>query len=148
MNGTLWPFLTSWAVVNLVNLAQAAGFLSRRRYGMAVNHALGIAIAILALPATVAALGFLRAGTGWWIGAVLFDAFVALMLVVDYARPVEFRSPARPAILVPYLLLFFGSILAMGLSMFDVSRALWLVTVATTAGLLAAMLIGMRRGTA
>ena len=54
--------------------------------------------------------------------------FVALMVVVDYAWPVEFRSPPRYGILVPYLLLFFGSILLLGLPMFRLNRRLWLVT--------------------
>ena len=45
-------------------------------------------------------------------------AFVLLMLVVDYWRPVEFRNPPRPAVLVPYLVLFFGSILLMGIGVY------------------------------
>ena len=40
------------------------------------------------------------------------------MVVVDYVSPVEFRSPPRYGILVPYLMLFFGSILLMGIPMF------------------------------
>jgi hypothetical protein len=147
-SGPVWAALTTWAVVNLVCIAQSVGFLSRRRHGMAVNHRLGILIAFLAFPATVAGIGYAVAGSAWWIGAAVFDGFVALMLVVDYVRPVEFRSPARPSILVPYLLLFFGSILLMGLSMFDVSRPLWLVTVATSAVLVASMGIAMRQRTA
>jgi hypothetical protein len=82
------------------------------------------------------------------VGPALFDAFVALMLVVDYLWPVEFRTPPRPAILVPYLLLFFGSILAMGLSMFAVNRGLWLVTVVTSVALLGSIALAMRRGMA
>ena len=36
-----WAALTVWAVVNAVNLLQAAGFLSRVRTGsMAINHSL------------------------------------------------------------------------------------------------------------
>jgi hypothetical protein len=45
----------------------------------------------------------------------------------------------RYSILVPYLLLFFGAILLMGLPMFRMDRRLWLVTVATTILLLGAM---------
>jgi hypothetical protein len=78
----------------------------------------------------------------------VFDLFVALMLVVDYLWPVEFRRPAKPAILVPYLLLFFGSILVMGISMFELNRGLWLVTVATSVTLLGTMVRALRQGTA
>ena len=146
--GPWWASLTTWLVVNLVNLAQAAGFASRLRRGMAVNHVLGYLIAVLAVPATAALVGFVRAGSGWWVGPALFDAFVVLMLVVDYVRPVEFRQPRRTSILVPYLGLFFGSILGMGLEMFQVNRSLWLVTVATALVLLGTMGMAMRRGAA
>ncbi|MGM0385279.1 MAG: hypothetical protein ACQERF_04760 [Actinomycetota bacterium] len=82
------PFRQVWAVVNGVNLLQGIGFLSRiRTRGMAVNHALGFGLE---------GAPFLQ-----WIGAVVFLAFLLLMVRVDYLRPVEFRSPRRPGILVP-----------------------------------------------
>lgn len=91
---------------------------------------------------------FLEAHAGWlhWLGPAVYLAFIALMIVVDYARPVEFRTPQRPAILIPYLVLFFGAILLMGLPMFRLNRRMWLVTAATTALLLGSMAIAMRRG--
>ena len=55
-SGPWWAALTTWVVVNLVNVTQAVGFVSRRRHGMVVNYALGLVIAGLAVPAT-AALG-------------------------------------------------------------------------------------------
>ncbi len=147
-NGPWWAAVTTWVVVNLVNVTQAVGFASRASQGMVVNQALGVFIAVLSIPATVALIGYARAGSPWWIGLAVFDAFVALMLVVDYWWPVEFRQPARPVILIPYLLLFFGSILLMGLSMYRVKRRLWLVTVATSVLLLASMIFAMSQGTA
>jgi hypothetical protein len=75
---------------------------------MSVNRRLGLLIAVLAVPATVALSGYVAAGSRWWMGPAAFDAFVALMLVVDYVRPVEFRRPRRPEVLIAYLVLFFG----------------------------------------
>jgi hypothetical protein len=147
-SGPWWAALTTWVVVNLVNVVQAVGFVSRNRHGMVVNHALGVVIAGLAVPATAALVGYAHAGSPWWIGPAMFDAFVVLMLIVDYLRPVEFRRPVRPVILAPYLILFFGSILLMGLSMFDRNRGLWLVTVATSVVLLATMVRALNQGTA
>jgi len=144
-----WAALTVWALVNAVNLLQAAGFLSRLRAGdRAINHALGYVILALAVPAAMALFALVRAGASWlhWAGLVVFLLFLALMLVVDYARPVEFRAPPRPGILVPYLALFFSAILLMGLPMFRLDRALWLITIATTALLLGAMVLAMRKG--
>ena len=43
-------------------------------------------------------------------------------------------------------ILFFGSILLMGLPMFRMDRRLWLVTVATTVLLLSSMGVAMRKG--
>ena len=146
-----WAALTVWGVVNLVNISQAAGFLSRVRTGnMELNHAIGYVMIVLAIPSMVALIGFVREEAGWfhWIGPAVFVAFIVLMIVVDYAWPVEFRSPMRYDILVPYLILFFGSILLMGLPMFSMNRQLWLVTVATTILLLGSMGLAMQKGVA
>ncbi len=117
---------------------------------MAVNHVLGYGIILLGIPSSLALVGFVRAGADWLqsAGPAVFLAFVVLMVAVDYAWPVEFRAPARYVILVPYLVLFFGAILLMGLPMFRSNRRLWLVTVATTLMLVASMGIAMRKGVA
>jgi len=146
-----WAALSVWAVVNSVNVLQAVGFLSRLRSGsMTLNHRLGYGMIALAVPAVLALVALGRAGAGWlhWSGPAVYLAFIALMAVVDYARPVEFRAPVRAGILTPYLVLFFGAILLMGLPMFRLNRQLWLVTVATTVFLLASMGAAMRKGVA
>lgn len=144
-----WAPLVVWGIVNAVNLLQGAGFISRittRSY--AINHTLGYVMLALGVPAAVAlvALVWARAALLQWIGSAVFLVFLLLMLWVDYLRPVEFRSPPRPGILVPYLVLFFGAILLMGLPMYALDRRLWLVTVGTTIFLVAAMVAAMRAG--
>lgn len=144
-----WAALTVWGVVNVVNVLQSAGFLSRVATGsLAINHLLGLGIIALAIPAALAFVAFRRARTGWphWIGPAVFLAFLAFMIGVEYIWRVEFRSPMRSDILVPYLVLFFGSILLMGLPMFGMNRRLWLVTVATTVLLLGSMVAAMYKG--
>ena len=144
-----WAALTVWGVVNAVNVLQAAGFLSRVYTGsQAINHLLGYAILALGVPATVALVAFVRARAEWrqWIGLVMFLAFLALMVAVDYVWVVEFRSPRRNDILVPYLLLFFGAILLMGVPMYRMERRLWLVTAATSVLLLGSMGAAMYAG--
>jgi len=144
-----WAALTVWGIVNAVNLLQAAGFVSRVLTGsMEVNHLLGRVMIGLAIPAVVTLVAFARAGAGWryWIGPGVYVAFVALMIAVEYVWPVEFRSPMRYDILVPYLVLFFGAILWMGLPMFRMNRPLWLVTVGTTVLLLGSMAFAMSKG--
>ena len=147
----LWALLIVWGVVNAVNVLQAVGFVSRvRTGGRAVNHRLGYVMIALAIPAVIALLALIRAEAGWlyWIGPAVYVSFVAVLVAVDYVFSIEFRSPPRIEILVPYLLLFFGSILLMGLPMFRISRQLWFATAVTTTGLLTSMVVAMQRGVA
>jgi hypothetical protein len=144
-----WAVLTVWGVVNVVNILQSAGFLSRVVTGSrAINHLLGYGIVALAVPAVLAIVAFVSARTGWrqWIGPAVFLLFVMFMIVVEYIWRIEFRSPMRYEILVPYLVLFFGSILLMGLPMFRINRRLWFVTVVTTILLLGSMGFAMYMG--
>jgi hypothetical protein len=148
-NGPWWAALTVWAVVNTVSLLQSVGFLSRIPAGsMATNQLLGYVMIALAAPAGLALVVFLRARAGWLqlSGPIVYLAFVALMIIVDYVSPIEWRSPARYEILAPYLLLFFGAILLMGLPMYWRSRAFWMVTAGTTVLLLGSMVLALRGG--
>jgi hypothetical protein len=147
--GPWWAAVTVWAVVNAVNCLQSGGFISRvLTGGMAINHVLGYVMIGLAIPAAIGMVAFIRAQTGvlQWIGPAVYLAFIVLMIVVEDVAPIEFRAPPRYGILAPYLLLFFGAILLMGLPMFRVNRWLWLVTVATTVLLLGSMGLAMRKG--
>lgn len=147
--GAWWAALTVWAVVNSVNVLQSVGFLSRVRTGtMTLNHRLGYAMLALGAPAAIAIVGFARSRAGLlsWLGPAVYLGFLALMLVVDYVASIEFRSPPVYGVLVPYLTLFFVAILLMGLPMYDLNRSYWLVTVATSAGLIGSMLWAMRKG--
>ena len=144
-----WAALTVWGVVNAVNLLQAAGFFSRVVTGnREINHLLGYGIIALGIPAALTIVAFVRARAGWrqWIGPAVFLAFLGFEIAVEDIWQVEFRSPVRNDILVPYLVLFFGSILLMGLPMFRMNRRLWLVTVVTTILLLVRMGIAMNAG--
>lgn len=144
-----WAALVTWGIVNLVNLLQSVGFFSRVfTKSMATNHLLGYAIIALCIPSLIALVAFLHLRANWlqWIGLAVFLVFLALMIAVEYTWQVEFRSPPRYEILIPYLVLFFGSILLMGLPMFSMDQRLWLVTVVTTVLLLSSMVLAMRKG--
>ena len=138
---------TIWLVVNAVCVLQAIGFATRP-FAPEINPALGLVMAALAIPATWALVVFVRTGAGWRhvLGPLAYDAFVVLMLAVERVADIEWRGPVVPAILVPYLVLFFGSIVLMGLPMFRIDRRRWLVTLATTTLLLAAMLYAAAMG--
>jgi len=141
--------ITVWVVVNLVNLLQAAGFASRV-VDPNINHILGAAIIALGVPAGLALVSFIRSGSGWlfYAGPVCFIAFVAAEFTVDYVLDLEFRSPRRPEFLIPFLVLFFGSIVLMGAPMLRISPRRWAVTAATALVLLGAMGYAMVEGVA
>ena len=144
-----WAMLTVWGIVNAVNLLQGVGFLSRVWTGeQKINRILGLVMIVLVVPAAAALVSFLRGRAGWllWSGPAVYMLFIVFELAVDYLWVVEFRDPVQVAILVPYLLLFFGAILLMGLPMFRANRSLWLVTAATTGFLLISMGVAMRKG--
>ena len=144
-----WAVLTVWGIVNLVNLLQSAGFLSRVITGSrSINRLLGYGIVTLALPAGLTIIAFIKEKSGWrqWFGPVAFLLFIVFMVLVEYIWQAEFRSPIRYDILFPYLVLFFGSIFLMGIAMFRINRSLWLVTVATTVFLLGSMIYAIYKG--
>jgi hypothetical protein len=142
-----WPRLTVWGVVNAVCLLQAVGFATRP-LDRGINHALGIVIVALSLPATAALVALVRERAGWreLAGPIAFDLFVAMAIVVDYWLAIEFRDPPLPVILVPYLVLFFGSIVLMGLPMFRIDRRLWTVTAVSALVLVTCMGFAMSQG--
>ena len=146
---TWWAVLTVWGVVNVVNILQAAGFISRVITGSRdINRLLGYGIIALGAPAIVAIIFIVREKTGWqhWIGPALFLVFLVFMVCVEYVWSIEFRSPMRYEILIPYLVLFYGSILLMGLPMFRINRGLWLITAVTSVVHLGAMVLALLRG--
>lgn len=133
-------------VVNVTAVAQTIGFLSRPS-GPAVQSAMGVVIMLMAVPAAAALLlDRSTANVVRYAGIVMFVAFALMELVVDYILDVEFRDPRDAAVLIPYLVLFYGSILLMGLSLFRVSLVLWGVTAVTCAALLAATVWAQVRG--
>ena len=109
---------------------------------------MGVVIMAMAVPAGVAVARDLASGRPlWkWAGAAVFVVFAVVELLVDYVLDVEFRRPARPAILAPYLLLFFGSIVLMGIRMYPVSKPLWGITALTAVGLVTAMMWAHTKG--
>lgn len=126
-----------FAITCITCVAQTVGFMSRTS-GQSIQSVAGVIIMALVLPAVWVLWADRGAGIAGWnhIGPALFVGFCALSLYVDYIPGVEFRAPVNAAVLVPYLILFYGSILFMGLRLFPVSRPLWATTATAATALL------------
>ena len=88
-----WAVVTVWGIVNMVNILQSLGFLSRVITGnRSINHLFGYGIIALALPVALTIVAFIREKTGLrqWIGPAAFLAFVVFMIVVEYIWNAEY----------------------------------------------------------
>lgn len=132
-------------VVTVVCIAQSIGFFSRP-HNPDWNRGLGVLILCMAVPAVAAAVLTARGRGWWWVAPASFAVFAVFALIVDYVVGVQFRQPPQPVVLVPYLTLFYGSILAMGLYLLPVSRTLWAITGSAAALLIAATIFAQVRG--
>jgi len=73
-------------------------------------------------------------------------AFGLVFFPVEYLAQVQWRDPLVPVIAVPYIILFFGTVVLMGLPMYRLDRRRWLVTVATSVMLLGSMVYAISAG--
>jgi hypothetical protein len=133
--------LLVFTVVNVTNVAQTIAFLLRHA-NPGVQWAMGLLMIVMAIPAGVAVVLDSGLALPAWqrTGPLVFIAFAAFSLVVNHLLDIEFRQPRNAAVLVPFLVLFFGSILLMGLRLFPVSKPLWGVTAFTSAALVGSMI--------
>jgi len=105
---------SEFILINIFNATVFLLFFSRvkiaefsRKIGI-FNLALGIPILIIAI------LNLILFRDWWyWLFPFLLIGFILYCLVVDYILKIEFRNPRKLSILVPFLLLFYISIILM-----------------------------------
>ena len=105
---------SEFIIINIFNLTVFLLFVSRvkkpklsRGIGL-FNIALGIPVFIIAL------FNFILLRDWWyWVYPFLLIAFILFSLIVDYIKKIEFRNPRKLSILIPFLLLFYISIILM-----------------------------------
>lgn len=87
----------------------------------------GWIIYALCIPAVVISIILLRGGKSWsfWLGGFLFLGFALFGYWVDYVAQIEFRSPLRPSVLVPYVVLYLATVMFYWWPLGLLSRPLW-----------------------
>jgi hypothetical protein len=106
--------ISEFIIINIFNITVFLLFFSRvkkpklsRKIGI-FNLALGVPILVIAIFNLV----LLRAWW-YWLFPFLLIGFIIFTLVVDYIRKIEFRNPRKLSILIPFLILFYVSIILM-----------------------------------
>jgi len=125
--------LPLFMTVNLINVFTLLMFLSRVKWPR-VEILFGTATIILALPAVIiGALNLSRSANFFlWFPAILYGFWALFELVVDYLLKIEFRNPAKPSVLIPFLVLFYFSVGGMAAGFYRINLYLWLISGVTS----------------
>lgn len=89
----------------------------------------GWIIYALCIPAVVISIILLLGEKNWsfWLGGFLFLVFAIFGYWVDYMAQIQFRSPIRPSVLVPYVVLYLATVMFYWWPLGLLSRPLWFV---------------------
>lgn len=106
--------LSIFIIINIANVSILAMFVLRVKKKEWAKYAGGVFDG-LGFPTLIIAIINLANGRDWWLWAfpLLFFAFTLFSIIVDDILKIDFRNPKKYNILVPYLLLFYISIILM-----------------------------------
>lgn len=81
----------------------------------------------LALPAVIVSLVLLIKGKPWafWLAGFLYTGWSILGYIVDIAQPVNWRAPIYWPVFIPYVLLYFLSLMFYWWPLGTIRRSLW-----------------------
>ncbi|MCB0120363.1 MAG: hypothetical protein KDD72_15120 [Anaerolineales bacterium] len=114
-----------WAFVFQIILI--VHFAVRKPFFESYTMKYGWIIYALCIPAAVISIILLRGGKSWsfWLGGFIFIAFAAFGYWVDYVAGINFRSPVRVSILIPYVVLYLATVMFYWWPVGMLSRPLW-----------------------
>jgi hypothetical protein len=106
--------ISEFNVINIFNVSIFFLFLSRVKKPE-ISNKIGIFTLTLGIPILIYGIINILLFREWWywVFPLLFIGFILFTLVVDYLKKVEFRNPRKLSILIPFLLLFYISIILM-----------------------------------
>ena len=83
----------------------------------------------LCIPAAIISVILLRGGKEWyfWLGGFLFVVYAAFGFWVDYVARIQFRSPVRVSVMIPYVLLYLATYMFYWWPLWRIDRRLWLI---------------------
>ncbi len=103
-------FDTLYVLFAIVLQGMLALYFALRKWRFDTAMRVGWIIYALGVLAAILSVALLIVGKPWyfWIAGFLYAAWAAFGYVVDIARPVEWRSPIRWPVLIPYVVLYYG----------------------------------------
>ena len=106
--------LTLFFIINSANIIISAIFILRVKRPR-FEHILGILYMVLGIPTLIIAIIniFFQREWWFWIFPLLFLIFIVFEFIIDYVKKIEFRNPRKNQILIPYLILYYVSIILM-----------------------------------
>ncbi len=105
---------SEFIIINLFNLTVFFLFFSRVKKPE-LSRGIGLFSLVLGIPVFIIAIFNLILLRDWWywVFPFLLFAFILFSLIVDYIKKIEFRKPRKLSILIPFLLIFYISIILM-----------------------------------
>ncbi len=130
------PALTEWetlyaATALLFQALLVAHFALRRwRFQLVLHY--GWIFYALSLPAAAVSVALFAAGAPWylWIGGGLFVVWAAFGGWVEYVRRLEWRTPIRWSIFIPYIALYLATAMFYWWPLARVWQPLWYLAAA------------------
>lgn len=124
-NTTALLFVIAAFVIQLVLIVHFA----LRRWAFAIAMRFGVFVYALCLPALVVSLVLWLDGQPWylWMAGLLYTVWALFGYVVEYRRHLNWRTPIRWPIFIPYVILYVASIMFYWWPLATISRPLWYV---------------------
>lgn len=116
----IWAFVVQICLIVLFAI---------RRSNLDLILEYGWAFYLLSIPALIVSIIMLRGGKEWsfWIGGFIFLLWAIFGLIVEYGLKIQWRSPIVWPILIPYVVLYLGTIMFYWFPLGIISRPLWYV---------------------
>ena len=84
---------------------------------------------LLSIPAVIVSIIVLRAGKpySFWLGGFIFLVWAIFGYIIEYQLGIKWRDPLVLSILIPYVLLYLGTIMFYWFPLGILSRPLWYI---------------------
>jgi hypothetical protein len=84
---------------------------------------------LFSIPAVIISIFMLCSGKAWsfWVGGFIFLVWAIFGYVIEYQLGIKWRNPAVLPILIPYVLLYLGTIMFYWFPLGILSRPLWYI---------------------